>query len=146
MTFPHQQTYPKKRRTWPYIVGALTLGGCVVGGIAAVAGGNAQPESPGTAVGIAGGKAATSAAPKAKPKSVEVTAGTWSVPGEVKPGTYVTTGVGHCYWARLKDFDGGFESIIANANLDDGERGRLTVKASDKGLELRGDCKWAPAK
>lgn len=88
----------------------------------------------------------TPVAPPPAAKAAGLGAGTWEVPGEVKPGTYTTTAVGHCYWARLKDFDGELSSIIANANLDDGQRGRLTVKKTDKGLELSGDCIWARAK
>lgn len=91
--------------------------------------------------------AETTTAAKAAAKTPKgLTAGTWEVPGEVKPGTYTTTADGRCYWARLKGFDGDLESILANGNLKPGERGRLTVKQSDKGVELTGDCVWVRAK
>lgn len=85
---------------------------------------------------------ATNPAPPAKPAAKGLTSGTWEVGTEVKPGTYTTTATDHCYWARLKDFDGDLDAIIANGNLKDGERGRITVKKTDKGLELTGDCVW----
>lgn len=61
--------YPRKRRTWPFLVAAAAFVFCIVGVIASMAGGNPTPESPGTAVGIAAGQAATKAAPSAKPKA-----------------------------------------------------------------------------
>lgn len=72
--------------------------------------------------------------------------GTWAVVGEIKPGTYVTTArEGGCYWARVKDFDGSLDSIIANGNLDQGAHGRVTVKKTDKGVEFTGGCVWTRA-
>lgn len=71
-----------------------------------------------------------------------VPAGTWEVGTEVKPGTYIAEATEYCYWARLRNFDGDLDSIVANGNLDAGQRGRITVKKSDKGLELNGDCVW----
>lgn len=73
-------------------------------------------------------------------------AGVWQVPGEAKPGTYTTTAGESCYWARLSSFDGELSSIIANNNIDAGARGRLTVKKTDKGLQLDGPCVWVKAK
>jgi hypothetical protein len=82
---------------------------------------------------------------RAVPKPVTVGNGVWSVPDEIKPGTYVVTapndGFG-CHWARLKSTDGDLDSINANGNVDSGARGRFTVKASDKAVELDGDCEW----
>lgn len=90
----------------------------------------------------------TAAASKAAPAPARtITAGTWEVPGEVKPGTYTTTGQGfNCYYARLRSFDGELSSIITNGNLSEGQRGRLTVKKTDKGVELSGDCVWTAAR
>lgn len=69
-------------------------------------------------------------------------AGTWEVGTEVKPGTYLATAAENCYWARLKNFDGDLDSIITNGNLAAAQRGRITIKKTDKGLELSGDCIW----
>lgn len=98
---------------------------------------------------------ATQPAPPAKPVATSaratpatISAGTWEVPGEVKPGTYKVTAPGArgegwaCYWARLNDLDASFESINDNGNLDAGERGILVVKKTDKFVELTGDCVW----
>lgn len=75
-------------------------------------------------------------------------AGTYEVGKDIKAGTYVTTapdGLG-CTWQRLKAFDGEITSVIAADVLAGGARGRVTVKATDKGVELAGDCVWTVAK
>lgn len=152
----HHRTVP----TWVIVLGALAM--VVVVAIAVVAGGG-EPDGQLSGPRIVGLQSPAAAAPttppavepttapttavKAPPPAVKaaatVGAGVWVVPGEVKPGTYTTTGEGfNCYWARLKDVDGELDSIIANGNLGDGERGRIKVKASDRGLELNGDCTW----
>lgn len=152
MSYEHhyqpQQTYPRKRRIWPWVLAAVAISLCLASAIAALASGDPQTANPGTSIGIAGGKAAVSAAPKVtgKAEPATVRGGIWEVPGEVKPGTYTTTADDHCYWARLKNFDGELDSINANGNIDPGQRGRIVVKRSDKGLELRGDCVWKAAK
>lgn len=80
--------------------------------------------------------------PATPPAAKGITSGTWEVGSEVKPGTYTTVSQGPCYWARLKNFDGALTSIIANGNLDDGQKGRIAVKASDAGIEFIGECVW----
>lgn len=42
--------------------------------------------------------------------------GLWRVNIDIIPGMYRTEGGEDCYWERIKDFSGGFESIIANGN------------------------------
>lgn len=74
--------------------------------------------------------------------------GTYRVGRDLKAGTYTTTVPADsfgCYWARLKDFDGELGSIAANGDLSPGAKGRMTVKATDKGVEFTGGCKWAKA-
>lgn len=62
-----------------------------------------------------------------------IAAGTWKI-------STPADGI-NCYWARLKNFDGELTSIRANGNVPPGARAaRVTVKASDAGLELAGDC------
>jgi hypothetical protein len=118
-------------------IAALTLAALV-----AVGCGGAPDDKPRTAA--APLPTTTSAAPKKADGTIG--AGTWEVGTEVKPGTYTATARDHCYWARLKDFDGDItSSILANGNLDAGQRGRITVKDTDKGLELSGDCRWSVA-
>lgn len=147
---------PKRRKVWPVVFAvAAVLLLCGVGSAIAL-GGEVTPTA-GSVVGTAGASAAVEAAPAAKPvapkatkvapKPVELTSGTWAVPSEVKPGTYVTTVEGfHCYWARLSGLDGDLGDIRADENLWEGDRGRITVRASDKGLKLTGDCVWRPVK
>lgn len=86
---------------------------------------------------------------KATPKRVTITDGTYEVGTEVKPGTYTTDadkGGSGCYWARLKDFDGGVNSIQDNGNLAPGAHGRINIKSTDKGVELTGGCVWTKTK
>jgi len=63
--------------------------------------------------------------------------GTFRVPQDVKPGTYRTKGGEGCYWARLKNFSGGLNSIIANGNASGPEV--VTIKSTDRGFETN-DC------
>lgn len=108
----------------------------------------AQPSQIATAT-HAPSRAVKAQPPVAKPTAVTVRDGKWEVPGEVKPGTYTTTanadGAG-CYWGRLHDFDGGMNSTIANDILAPGAHGRVTIKATDKGIEFSGGCVWAKVK
>jgi hypothetical protein len=82
-----------------------------------------------------------------QPVAVQFGAGTWKVGPEVKAGTYTTTAKGGpCYWERIKSFDGDFDSIIANGNLDQGAHGRITIKSTDGGITFSGDCVWTKDK
>jgi hypothetical protein len=134
-----------KRRAWPWVLlGTGLLLFVCIGGIVAATGGNAPRNAAVAPVPDDTSAPAASAPAKAPATAATVGEGSWEVGTEVKPGTYTTT-VGadsHCYWARLKAFDGDFDAIIANGNLDSGEHGRITVKKTDKGLQLDGDCVW----
>jgi hypothetical protein len=94
---------------------------------------------------------ATTPAAKPKPKAIVLGDGTWEVAkttsvedGTLAPGQYkiYTPETGfNCYWARLRNFDGQIiGSVIANGNVGPGSTARVNVKASDAGLELKGDC------
>jgi hypothetical protein len=63
--------------------------------------------------------------------------GTWRVGAEVAPGTYRAPGGGSCYWARLRNFTGGLNSIIANGGFSKNQT--VTIQSSDTGFETR-DC------
>ena len=64
--------------------------------------------------------------------------------GMLKAGSYTITTPDHCYWERVKDFDGEFDSIISNGNVEDGETVRVTVKKTDAGINLTDDCVMKP--
>jgi len=80
-------------------------------------------------------KPAATAAPAAT-----IEDGAWSVPGEVKPGTYRTTGGEGCYWARLKGFSGDLDDVIANG-LPNGPA-RVTIARTDKGFTTSRCAPW----
>lgn len=68
--------------------------------------------------------------------------GTWIVGQDIEPGRYQASAGsdGYCYWARLKDDTGDFDSILAN----DATSGRasVTLKASDGAFETSGCTPW----
>lgn len=153
MTFPYTPApvpQPKKSKVVPILVGVFAVVALVCGATVAIGALAGDPNPAATATQDSAEPMAepaqTKAAPAAAPAAKGLKAGTWEVGTEVKAGTYTTTADGHCYWARLKNFDGDLDAIVANGNLDPGQRGRLTVKAADKGLELTGDCIWTRAK
>ena len=88
---------------------------------------------------------ATATTKAAPPTPVQFGGGTWTVGSEIKPGTYTTTAKPGdvCYWERLKTFDGEIDSVIANGNIGSGERGRITIKPTDKGVRFEGGCVWS---
>jgi hypothetical protein len=66
--------------------------------------------------------------------------GTLVVGKDIHPGTWRGRATDNCYWARLSGFTGDLGDILANDNVDAGDRFTITVKASDKGLHLGADC------
>lgn len=69
--------------------------------------------------------------------------GTYEVGVDIQPGKYKTKGDDLCYWARLKDTDGGLDSIIAN-HIGDGAQ-TVTIKKTDAAFETRGCGEWKKA-
>lgn len=67
-------------------------------------------------------------------------AGTWIVGFDLPAGTYVTDGANNCYWARLSSFDGDVRHIIANGLP--GNHAIVTVRETDVGFAISGDCMW----
>ena len=117
-----------------------------------------QNPAPGTPISAAtsgvqliAGPAAPTPAPALAPSPAPVptidpspattlSAGTYAVGTDIAPGTYSTPGGGYCYWARLKAADGELSSISANQIVQG--PGTVTVKSSDKYIELSGSCTW----
>jgi hypothetical protein len=110
----------------------------------------AEPVDPGPEPAAESPTPSPTPAAKPKPRAVVLEAGTYEVgkrtdadAGTIAPGTYkihTPDGGINCYWARLKNFDGELTSIRSNGNVADGKTARVTVKASDAGLELLGAC------
>jgi hypothetical protein len=68
--------------------------------------------------------------------------GTFIVGDDIQPGRYKARAGkdGLCYWARLKDDSGDFDSIIAN-NSTSGQAS-VTIKSSDGAFETSGCTPW----
>jgi hypothetical protein len=66
--------------------------------------------------------------------------GTYIVGTDIEPGTYRNSGSSGCYFARLSDFTGGLNSIIANGNTDDPTV--VTIKPTDAGFESQACGTW----
>jgi hypothetical protein len=66
--------------------------------------------------------------------------GTIIVGVDIPAGTWRGTAQGDCYWARLRNFGGGFDAILANDNVAPGSKFTITVRPTDKGLHLSSDC------
>ncbi|GJF06567.1 hypothetical protein [Pseudonocardia sp. D17] len=133
----------RRRRIWPWLLGGAAA---IVLVVAIVA-----PHQTGTATASSAGPVTTTGVPASStPAAPEgISDGTHEVGTDIAPGKYKTTGpdpssiIPSCYWARLKNTDGSFDSIITNGNT----RGpaTLTVKASDAAVELTGGCVWTKA-
>lgn len=68
------------------------------------------------------------------------TDGTYFVGTDIQPGTYRSSGQTGCYWARLSDFTGGTDSILANDNTD--TPAIVTILATDKGFHATRCGTW----
>ena len=84
--------------------------------------------------------------PKPKPAkaSFDGNAGVLTVGQDIQPGTYRAKCVDEfgCYWARLRNFKGGLDSIIANGLAEKGQTATVTIQSSDKGFETGGFDIW----
>lgn len=71
--------------------------------------------------------------------------GIWVVKTDIAPGTYRSTvRGGNCYWARLRSFDGGLNSIAANG-LPPRGGAVVQISSSDVGFETHGCGTWKRA-
>lgn len=152
------------------ILGLLLIGSCaafVFGGDSTTAAPGVTVTEPGPTVTVTSGSGpaptVTVTAKPAAPKTVEVPGPTVTKTVEVKPsadpsgpvegvnevGVDVKAGQWKsvvpedspgCYWARLRNDSGDFDSIITNENVDPGGRVSVTIKKSDKFFEIAGDC------
>lgn len=165
---PQAPRPPKKKHTGAKIFSALavcavlTVGGClaVVSNTAQEFAGdlpNTVPDTAQPTVKGSGDQTQTPKPPKPSPRTKEAVPaflpkdGTLLVGEDVKPGTYRATapemlpgaGMANCYWARLRDTDGGLGSIITNQSYTTvGATATLTIKATDQAVEIRGCGTW----
>lgn len=151
---------PRKRRKWPWIVAGIIGTPIVLSALAS--GGSGSPSAP-TAPTFSGAGLTPTAAParqagedpQAAPAhgpATTITSGdgafdesTYEVGVDITPGKWRTdgppSGDGPCYWARLKNTDGDFDSIIANGNA--GGKTTVTIGKTDGAFQLRGGgCTW----
>lgn len=84
--------------------------------------------------------------PTATPDPNLIPSGTHLVGEDIQPGFYMGTAGGgmlsSCYWARLSDLAGSFDSIIANDNSVG--RFYIEVKDTDVALETKCDLLYLP--
>lgn len=66
--------------------------------------------------------------------------GTFIVGTDLEPGQWRSTGADGCYWARLSNFQGDLESIIANDNVDGPTI--VQIAPSDRGFESTRCGSW----
>jgi len=67
--------------------------------------------------------------------------GTYQVGTDIQPGTYRTReGSPNCYYERLKNFTGGINSILANANTN--APAIVTIRPTDAGFNSQGCRTW----
>jgi hypothetical protein len=66
--------------------------------------------------------------------------GVWLVGSQITPGVYRTNASSGCYWARLRDFSGTLDGIIANDFVSGGGQVLVEIRSGDVGIEADGDC------
>jgi hypothetical protein len=76
-----------------------------------------------------------------KPSFATFSNGTYQVGTDIQPGTYRTReGSPNCYYERLRNFTGGLNSILANANTY--APAIVTIRATDAGFNSQGCATW----
>ena len=76
-----------------------------------------------------------------KAPTASFSGGTWQVPSEVQPGTWVNTPADTgCYWERRSGFDGTLDDVIANDFVPDASQSVVTVQAGDVGFYADEQC------
>lgn len=141
-------TVTRKRRIWPWITVAVVVAFCAIGTLTTLAIG--ADHAANTIVTLPNAEPTASASHKAGAGTISVMgAGDYTVGRDIKAGTYhLTTGQDgiNCYWARVKAFDGDLASVISNGNVGPNQKAQITIKPTDHGLDLQGDCELSPSK
>ena len=71
----------------------------------------------------------------------ETSDGQYLVGREIKPGLWHTAGGDACYYERLRDLNGGIDSIITNDNITGPTT--INVRSTDMAVSFAGDCVWS---
>jgi hypothetical protein len=150
---PTNQPLKRKRRLWIPVVAAVFVL-CGLGTVISAVASNSHDGKAAADVARAAGIPSAAphsvpAKPKAAPTAVALGPGDYDVAAafdlptnHIKPGTYTVgaDGGGHCYWERVRNWDGELTSIIANDNVTGSAKARVTVKKTDAGLHLGDGC------
>lgn len=149
MTGPHR---PKKGNSTVLVVGVglvATLLLCGIFGVVILTAADKARQPTGTSGNQA--EAAKPVKPTATqpvnptPAAGSISDGTWEVPSEVKPGTYISTvpdgTFSFCVWERLSGFTGK-DDTIALGTGNAGDRMRVVISPTDKGFETKGCGVW----
>jgi hypothetical protein len=137
-----------KRRRWLHVLAypAVLIAGVVIGSLGAGSPGTAAASSPTAdkATVTVSAPAGSADARPAKPAdpATSLGDGTYLVGDDIEPGGYTTQagpGAG-CYWARLRDTNGAFGSVITSGNVV--TRTTVAVERTDAAFEASGGCTW----
>lgn len=137
--YPYSPAAPVKttwwnRRSKAAKIALGTVGALLVIGVLSPS----QPVTSATATPTTG----TTAKPASAAPANGFGPGTYLVGSDIAPGTYRASvdGIG-CYWERMKDATGGFNAIIANDYVSDGQA-LVTIKATDVAFKSQGCTDW----
>lgn len=136
----------KKRTLWIIIAVVVVLAAGCAGALSA-GGGKSNSQGVTTKdnpINAATSAAATQAAVVSNPNSITGD-GTFAVGSQVKPGTYravVPADSVDCYYERLKDASGSFDSIIDNNTGRAGSQQIVDIQATDRYFHTEGCGTW----
>lgn len=127
---------------------AMIAAATVLGGLSIACGTTTGSNAGGTTkdqpIAAASASSAHATKPAADPNAISGD-GTFAVPSQVKPGSYRTVVPNDsidCYYERLKDASGSFDSIIANNNGAPGSQQIVEIKSTDKYFKTQGCGTW----
>jgi len=83
----------------------------------------------------------STAPPTTAPAPKGLRDGTFVVGTDIEPGTYRSTSTANCYWARLRNFSGTGNDVIANWFMTSGSV-IVTIEATDVGFKSERCGPW----
>jgi hypothetical protein len=141
-------------RRWPHLLAypVVLVAGVAIGLISAGSADTAAASSPNVTSSTLAAPIVTSSTLAASPMRAQAKAipadvasfadGTYLVGADIDPGGYTTEGSDGetCYWARLRDTNGAFGSVITSGNIT--ARTTVAVEHSDDAFQVSGGCLW----